>query len=157
MQHLAEVQFHEHKSEIYLPDVSGRPLPVSELVYDDTPWLFGLEGVDNSFGSASTMVFNAKRTSRKFVQGNISNDTAKRLGVSSLWKTLLAESADLMNSSLFGAAEAFGQHEALTTRLKYILETYANGTTGTTSNNLDSSLPNMQMLQIGTLPNDRGL
>ena len=157
MQHLAEVQFHEHKSEIYLPDVLGRPLPVSELVYDDTPWLFGLEGVDNSFGSASTMVFNAKRTSRKFVQGNISNDTAKRLGVSSLWKTLLAESADLMNSSLFGAAEAFGQHEALTTRLKYILETYANGTNGTTSNNLDSSLPNMQMLQIGTLPNDRGL
>ena len=63
VQHLAEVQFHEHKSKIYLPDVLGRLLPDSELVYDDAPWLFGLEGVDNSFGSASTMVFNAKRTS----------------------------------------------------------------------------------------------
>ncbi|CBI27138.3 unnamed protein product, partial [Vitis vinifera] len=31
VQHLAEVQFHEHKAKIYLPDVSGRLLPVKKL------------------------------------------------------------------------------------------------------------------------------
>ena len=127
VQHLAEVQFHEHKAKIYLPDVSGRLLPVSELVYNDAPWLLGSEDVDNSFGSASTVAFNAKGTIQKFVHGNISNDVAEKLGVCSLRRTLLAESADSMNLSLSGAAEAFGQHEALTTRLKHILEMYADG------------------------------
>nr|KYP37061.1 Sacsin [Cajanus cajan] len=52
---------------------------------------------------------------------------AEKLGVCSLRRMLLAESSDSMNFGLSGAAEAFGQHEALTTRLKHILEMYADG------------------------------
>ncbi|KDP43312.1 hypothetical protein JCGZ_24233 [Jatropha curcas] len=73
------------------------------------------------------MALNAKRTVQKFVHGNISNEVADKLGVCSLRRILLAESADSMNFGLSGAAEAFGQHEALTTRLKHILEMYADG------------------------------
>ncbi|CAI0443992.1 unnamed protein product [Linum tenue] len=73
------------------------------------------------------MSLSAKRTVQKFVHGNISNEVAEKLGVCSLRRILLAESADSMNLSLSGAAEAFGQHEALTTRLKHILEMYADG------------------------------
>ncbi|CAN1168841.1 SACS [Linum perenne] len=127
VQHLAEVQFHEQNLKLYLPDVSGRLFPASDLVYNDAPWLLGSDGPDCSFGGASIMALNAKRTVQKFVHGNISNEVAEKLGVCSLRRILLAESADSMNLSLYGAAEAFGQHEALTTRLKHILEMYADG------------------------------
>ncbi|KAL0374331.1 UNVERIFIED_CONTAM: Sacsin [Sesamum radiatum] len=56
-----------------------------------------------------------------------SHDIAEKLGVRSFRRILLAESADSMNLSLSGAAEAFGQHESLTTRLRHILEMYADG------------------------------
>ncbi|KAK9274779.1 hypothetical protein L1049_022031 [Liquidambar formosana] len=127
VQHLAEVQFHEQEVKIFLPDVSGRLIPASDLVYNDAPWLLGSEDPDSSFGGASGVALSAKRTVQKFVHGNISNDVAEKLGVCSLRRTLLAESADSMNLSLSGAAEAFGQHEALTTRLRHILEMYADG------------------------------
>ncbi|XP_024933308.3 uncharacterized protein LOC107406217 isoform X3 [Ziziphus jujuba] len=127
VQHLAEVQFHEQKVKIYLPDVSGRLFPASDLVYNDAPWLLGSEGTDSTFNISSTVALNARRTVQKFVHGNVSNDVAEKLGVCSLRRILLAESADSMNLSLSGAAEAFGQHEALTTRLKHILEMYADG------------------------------
>lgn len=127
VQHLAEVQFHEQKVKIYLPDASGRLFPASDLVYNDAPWLLGSEGTDSTFNISSAVALNARRTVQKFVHGNISNDVAEKLGVCSLRRILLAESADSMNLSLSGAAEAFGQHEALTTRLKHILEMYADG------------------------------
>ncbi|KAJ4710441.1 Zinc finger, C3HC4 type [Melia azedarach] len=126
VQHLAEIQFHE-QVKIYLPDVSGRLFPASDLVYNDAPWLLGSDDFHSSFDDTSTVVFNARRTVQKFVHGNISNEVAEKLGVCSLRRILLAESADSMNVSLSGAAEAFGQHEALTTRLKHILEMYADG------------------------------
>ncbi|KAF7808226.1 sacsin isoform X2 [Senna tora] len=125
--HLAEVHLYDQKVQIYLPDVSGRLFLAGDLVYNDAPWLLGPEDPDGSFGNASTASWNAKRSVQKFVHGNISNDVAERLGVCSLRRTLLAESADSMNLGLSGAAEAFGQHEALTTRLKHILEMYADG------------------------------
>lgn len=125
--HLAEVYLHEQKVQLYLPDVSGRLFLAGDLVYNDAPWLLGSEDLDGPFGNASTMPWNAKRTVQKFVHGNISNDVAEKLGVCSLRRMLLAESADSMNFGLSGAAEAFGQHEALTTRLKHILEMYADG------------------------------
>ncbi|CAN0888331.1 SACS [Linum grandiflorum] len=127
VQHLAEVQFHERNLKLYLPDVSGRLFPASDLVYNDAPWLLGSDDPECSFGGAPIMALNAKRTVQKFVHGNISNEVAEKLGVCSLRRILLAESADSMNLSLSGAAEAFGQHEALTTRLKHILEMYADG------------------------------
>ncbi|KAJ4822812.1 hypothetical protein Tsubulata_015814 [Turnera subulata] len=127
VQHLAEVQFHEQEVKIYLPDISGRLFLASDLVYNDAPWLLGSDDLDRSFIGASSVALNAKKTVQKFVHGNISNEVAEKLGVRSLRRILLAESADSMNLSLSGAAEAFGQHEALTTRLKHILEMYADG------------------------------
>lgn len=124
-QHLAEVQYFEEQIKIFLPDLSCRLVDATDLVYNDAPWLLGSE--DNLFGNSSTVALNAKRTVQKFVHGNISNDVAEKLGVRSLRRMLLAESADSMNVSLSGSAEAFGQHEALTTRLKHILEMYADG------------------------------
>ncbi|XP_059447074.1 uncharacterized protein LOC132178626 isoform X3 [Corylus avellana] len=127
VQHLAEAPFCDQQVKVYLPDVSGRLLPASDLVYNDAPWLLGSEDPDNSLLGASNLTLNMQRTVHRFVHGNISNDVAEKLGVCSLRRTLLAESADSMNVSLSGAAEAFGQHEALTTRLKHILEMYADG------------------------------
>ncbi|CAF2017384.1 unnamed protein product [Brassica napus] len=125
-QQLAESQFLD-KVTIYLPDVSGRLFPSSDLVYNDAPWLTASDNHNSSFSAESTMLLNAKRTMQKFVHGNLSNEVAEKLGARSLRRVLLAESADSMNFSLSGAAEAFGQHEALTTRLKHILEMYADG------------------------------
>ncbi|KAM4120132.1 hypothetical protein ACJW30_03G110200 [Castanea mollissima] len=127
VQHLSEAHFHDQQVEVYLPDVSSRLFPASNLVYNDAPWLLGSEDPNSSFHGVSNLTLNAKRTVQKFVHGNISNDVAEKLGVCSLRRTLLAESADSMNLSLSGATEAFGQHEALTTRLKHILEMYADG------------------------------
>ncbi|RDX78476.1 Sacsin, partial [Mucuna pruriens] len=125
--HLAEVYQHEQKVQLYLPDVSGRLFLAGDLVYNDAPWLLGSDDPNGSFGNAPTLAWNAKRTVQKFVHGNISSDVAEKLGVCSLRRMLLAESSDSMNFGLSGAAEAFGQHEALTTRLKHILEMYADG------------------------------
>ncbi|KAL9324800.1 hypothetical protein ACSQ67_005445 [Phaseolus vulgaris] len=125
--HIAEVYHHEQKVQLYLPDVSSRLFLAGDLVYNDAPWLLGSDDSSGSFGSAPTVAWNAKRTVQKFVHGNISNDVAEKLGVCSLRRMLLAESSDSMNFGLSGAAEAFGQHEALTTRLKHILEMYADG------------------------------
>lgn len=127
VQHLAEAAFNEKHVIIYLPDASGRLLPASDLVYNDAPWLLGSEDSDSTSNHASTLSLSARQSVQRFVHGNISNDVAEKLGVCSLRRSLLAESADSMNLSLSGAAEAFGQHEALTTRLKHILEMYADG------------------------------
>ncbi|CAL9081959.1 unnamed protein product [Musa acuminata var. zebrina] len=125
VQHLVEVQSQDLKVQVYLPDASCRLLPSTDLVFNDAPWL--LVSSESSFGDTSTLAFDAKREVYNFVHGNISNDLAEKLGVRSLRRLLLAESSDSMNLSLSGVAEAFGQHEALTTRLKHIVEMYADG------------------------------
>lgn len=51
---------------------------------------------------------------------------AERLGVTSLRRQMLAQSADIMQLGL-SSAEAFGQSEALTTRLKHIIDAYPDG------------------------------
>ncbi|KAH9612108.1 hypothetical protein KSS87_002588 [Heliosperma pusillum] len=127
VQHLAEAPLHEKHVLVYLPDASGRLLPASDLVYNDAPWLLGVEDSDSSSNDGSSLPLSARRSAQRFVHGNISNDVAEKLGVCSQRRSLLAQSADSMNLSLSGAAEAFGQHEALTTRLKHILEMYADG------------------------------
>lgn len=125
-QHLSEVQCHKQVT-IYLPDTSGRLYPATDLVYNDAPWLLGFDEVDTLFGGSSTARLSAKWTSQKFIHGNISNKVAEKIGVRSLRRILLAESADSLNFSLAEACEAFGQHEALTTRLRHILDMYADG------------------------------
>ncbi|KAJ3692968.1 hypothetical protein LUZ60_012063 [Juncus effusus] len=114
VQHLAEFQFQDFKVQIYLPDSTSRMCPSTDLVFNDAPWL--LESGENN-----------KAYVHNFVHGNISNDMAEKLGVRSLRRFLLAESSDSMNLTLSGVAEAFGQHEALTTRLKHIVDMYADG------------------------------
>ncbi|XP_008803352.1 sacsin [Phoenix dactylifera] len=125
VQHLAETQFQDLQVQIYLPDVSSRLLPSSDLVFNDAPWL--LDVGESAFGDTSNVALNSMRNVHNFVHGNISNDVAEKLGVRSLRGLLLAESSDSVNLSLSGVAEAFGQHEALTTRLKHIVEMYADG------------------------------
>ncbi|KAH6783246.1 zinc finger protein [Perilla frutescens var. hirtella] len=125
-QHLAEAHFYEDQTIIYLPDVSGKLVNATNLVYNDAPWLLESESPDKLLGSAAISL-GTKQAVHKFVHGNISHDIAEKLGVRSFRRILLAESADSMNLSLSGAAEAFGQHEALTTRLRHILEMYADG------------------------------
>ncbi|KAL5721483.1 hypothetical protein ACHQM5_005125 [Ranunculus cassubicifolius] len=127
VQQLAEVHFQDQKVQVYLPDVSSRLFLATSLVYNDAPWLLDSDNPDNGFGNTPNLPLSTKKTSHKIVHGNISNDVAEKLGVCSLRRMLLAESADSMNLSLSGAVEAFGQHEALTTRLKHIVEMYADG------------------------------
>ncbi|KAK9115561.1 hypothetical protein Sjap_014508 [Stephania japonica] len=125
--YLAEAPFQDYKIQIYVPDTSCRLLPASTLVFNDAPWLLGLGDTESTFGDASNVGLNTATSMQKFVHGNISNEVAEKLGIRSLRRILLAESADSMNLSLSGAVEAFGQHEALTTRLKHIIDMYADG------------------------------
>jgi sacsin len=125
VQHLSEFRFQDQPTQIYLPDSSARLCLSSELVFNDAPWL--LEFGNDVSGGASSLALSSKKHVHNFVHGNISSDVAERLGVRSLRRLLLAESSDSMNLSLSGVAEAFGQHEDLTTRLKHIVEMYADG------------------------------
>ncbi|GMH07070.1 hypothetical protein Nepgr_008910 [Nepenthes gracilis] len=127
VQHLAQAPYLEKQVNLYLPDASGQLISASDLVYNDAPWLLGLEDSSSTSDHVSIVSLKEKRAVHKFVHGNVSNDVAERLGVCSLRRLLLAESADSVNLCLSGAAEAFGQHEALTTRLKHIIEMYADG------------------------------
>ncbi|KAL4186156.1 hypothetical protein AMTRI_Chr09g12820 [Amborella trichopoda] len=125
VQHMAELQFPDQEMLIFLPDVSSRLFPAKDLVYNDAPWL--LDSENGGAQNISKVYLAPRRKVQKFVHGNISNDVVERLGVRSLRGLLLAESADSMNLGLSEAAEAFGQHEALTTRLRHIVEMYADG------------------------------
>ncbi|KAH7692178.1 sacsin protein [Dioscorea alata] len=125
VQHLAEVQFQDLPAEIYLPDTSCRLFLATDLVFNDAPWLFDIG--EHASRDIPNLALNSATFVHKFAHSNISNDVAERLGVRSLRRLLLAESSDSMNLSLSGVAEAFGQHEALTTRLKHIVEMYADG------------------------------
>ncbi len=51
---------------------------------------------------------------------------SEKLGVKSLRRMMLADSAATMSLGLH-SVEAFGQSEALTTRLKHIIDDYADG------------------------------
>lgn len=98
---------------LFLPNERGILLQSSDLAFNDAPWMeTGLpDGV-------------------QFVHRRVANETAEHLGAASLRRLLLAQGADgirlgLVDSS--AGAEAFGQSEALTTRLRHILESYTDG------------------------------
>ncbi len=96
---------------LYLPDEHAVLRATSELMYNDAPWTS--HSAEESF---------------YFIHPVISNDVAERLGVTSLQRCLLVHNADAFPMALTGAAvEAFGQSEALTTRLRHILEAYPDG------------------------------
>lgn len=123
LHYLADHHSQDMGAVVYMPDTSYRLSPAKDLVFNDAPWLLD----DNALEGTSNICLGLKRNNLKYVHGNISNDVAERLGVCSLRRLLLAESSDSMNLSLSGVAEAFGQHEALTTRLKHIVDMYADG------------------------------
>ena len=103
-------------TDLPAPDAEGVLRPVSALRFHDAPWLAPPPG---------TTLTHPK----------IPQSTAEAIGVRSLRASLLAASSEelgvdadargLLMSD--GAAEAFGQHEALTTRLRHILDAYADG------------------------------
>lgn len=62
----------------------------------------------------------------RLVHPKLSNLVADKLGVASLRRLLLAQSTDSMALGI-ESVQAFGQSEALTTRLKNILEDYPEG------------------------------
>ncbi|KAK9808692.1 hypothetical protein WJX72_002029 [[Myrmecia] bisecta] len=93
-------------SHLFAPDSRSVLAPVSDLVFNDAPWT-SLQDV-------------------RFVHPKISHEVAERVGVGSLRRRMLAQSADFMQLGLH-SAQAFGQSEALTTRLKHIIDAYADG------------------------------
>lgn len=123
VQHLADLHFNSQEVVAFVPDANSILVPALELVYNDAPWL---PNSKNSIGFPAAGSTNSSSGPR-FVHSKISTDVAERMGVRSLRRMLLAESADSMDLRLHDAAEAFGQHEALTTRLKHIVEMYADG------------------------------
>ncbi|KAJ7566796.1 hypothetical protein O6H91_02G118900 [Diphasiastrum complanatum] len=126
VQHLADAYMNVKDVEIFVPDADATLTPSSKLVYNDAPWL-SLSGPMQATPSFSGSGKTLSHHGRGFVHAKISNDVAEKLGICSLRKSLLAESADSMDLGLHEAAEAFGQNEALTTRLKHIVEMYADG------------------------------
>ncbi|EFJ19830.1 hypothetical protein SELMODRAFT_152901 [Selaginella moellendorffii] len=111
VQHLADTNFGEQGKEIVIPDCDGILLPSSQLVYNDAPWLVASKDIPN----------------KKLVHSKISNDVAEKVGIASVRESLLAKSADFVDLGLHGGMEAFGQSESLTSRLKHIVEMYADG------------------------------
>jgi sacsin len=83
-------------------------VPASDVRFNDAPWLAAPEGV-------------------RLAHPKLPSQTAEACGVRSLRLALLAEASEDIDVQLHGSAEAFGQHEALTTRLKHILDAYADG------------------------------
>ena len=98
----------EVNGSLPVPDVAGALAPASELRFNDAPWMAAPEGV-------------------RLAHPKLSHSTAEAVGVRSLRLALLSESSEDIGMQLHGSAEAFGQHEALTTRLKHILDAYADG------------------------------
>eukprot|EP00803_Ostreobium_quekettii_P010692 evm.model.scf_230.1 EVM.evm.TU.scf_230.1 scf_230:55-29919(-) len=91
----------------HAPDAAGHLVPVSELVYNDTPWL-------------------AAPANHRFIHPKLSNQVAQRVGVASLREVMLMQSCDSAFVDLH-TVEAFGQSESLTARLQDILESYPDG------------------------------
>lgn len=90
--------------DLPVPDHRGSLLPARDLVYDDAPWLTG------------------DRPPMATVHPRLSHEVAERVGVSSLRRQMLSATADgLQLDWAEGGVEAFGQREALTTRIRHVL------------------------------------
>ena len=76
--------------------------------------------------AASVCLQLSRRPTHQSLTAHNTVQVAGRLGVKSLRGQTLAESSDYMQLGVH-AAEAFGQSEALTTRLRHIISDYADG------------------------------
>eukprot|EP00854_Cymbomonas_tetramitiformis_P005339 gene5339-6482_t len=97
---------------IFVVDSKGLLAKAADLVFNDAPWIGGTTAA------------------HRFVHPKLSHEVSERVGVRSLRRLMLAQNADAMEIGVMAshtAVEAFGQHEALTTRLKHIIDAYADG------------------------------
>lgn len=92
---------------LFVPDTAGVLQHAGDLVYNDAAWA-------------------EQRPDVLFVHPTISNNVAASLGAASLRRAMLAQGMDSMPLGV-DTVEAFGQSEALTTRLRHIIESYVDG------------------------------
>jgi sacsin len=111
---------------IFLPDQSGVLTSAHELMYDDAPWLMDGAGTATPGGGVSVPPTAPPAHEWKRVHPKLSHEVADLLGAHSLRRWLVARNADTFTLGLEGV-ESFGQHESLTSRIRNILELYADG------------------------------
>jgi sacsin len=105
---LAEAWRPPHDAPLYAPGADGVLRPASALTHNDAPWL----------GAPAPGIVLSHPL--------LSQAVADAVGVRSMRGILLADSAASLDLGM-ASAEAFGQHEALTTRLRHITDQYADG------------------------------
>ena len=97
--------------DIYAPSNEGAFQNASTLIYDDAPWISKtLQSKDFTF-----------------IHQKISNTVADKIGAKSLRRLLVQDTTDTINFGEGVVHESFGQSEALTRRLKNIVEMYPEG------------------------------
>ncbi|GAX84471.1 hypothetical protein CEUSTIGMA_g11891.t1 [Chlamydomonas eustigma] len=140
VQALADLTVSGALTMLFVPDERGVLSPLNELAYNDAPWLshgplggiMGPPGLDSGGAPAAGACGAASLSAipgLKLVHPLISNLVAERVGVASLRRLLIARSSDALDLGAVpgSAAEAFGQSEALTTRLRHIIQDYPEG------------------------------
>ena len=115
---------------VYLPDRAGYLVAASNLMLDDAPWLgdSSLGVVVDAAGDATGVeVCLAAADKWRRAHPKLSFKVAESLGAVSMRRWLIARNADTLSLGTAETVEAFGQHESLTSRLRNILELYADG------------------------------
>jgi len=110
VQYIADDRHSCQDARVFVPDLDSVLKAAGELVYNDAPWM-----ANASFGEDF-----------QFVHPKISIDVGEKVGLRSLRRQMLVRTSDLMDIGLQDA-EAFGQTESLTGRLRHILELYPDG------------------------------
>jgi len=98
--------------ELYAPTENGFMEAVSNVVYDDTPWLRKDLSVKKGL---------------VYAHPKLSASVCDKVGIKRIRNILLQENADLINFGDGIMHESFGQSESLTRRLKNIVEMYPEG------------------------------
>ncbi|KAK9856110.1 hypothetical protein WJX84_004825 [Apatococcus fuscideae] len=93
-------------STIFVPDAEGHLTEASNCCFNDAPWM-------------------AHKDAR-LIHPDISNQVAAKMGARSMRSSMLSSTAAPFDVALHGAT-AFGQSEALTTRLRNIISAYVEG------------------------------
>ena len=104
-----------HDIEIFGPSDSGKILPALAMTYDDAPWL------SKDMPSKKDVIF---------CHPKLSAAVAQKIGAKSLRQSLVKNNAVVISfgeGNVLHGAEAFGQSESLTRRLKNIIEMYPEG------------------------------
>ena len=99
------------EEKMMVPDQDAILASAGDLAYNDAPWMGAA-----AFGEEE----------HRFVHPNISIEVGSRVGCRSLRQQLLLRTSDVIDLGLQDA-EAFGQSESLTGRLRHILELYPDG------------------------------